>query len=423
MSRALATSPSRRAPPRLRRAAARWLAAWGLLGLLGCAGAGQGDPEGGRGGHEARGDHDAPAGPHDGDGPEHEHGGLPSHVHLEPAVVVDAKIETSPARREVIASSLIATGEIQPDPALSWKVAARVGGIVESVDFREGESVTEGQVLARIRAPSLGGLRADLAALQARAASARSNLTRLEALAQRSMASQQELAAAKAEAAALDAESRAAGQRLKALGVASRGGSSSFLLRAPTAGVVTTRGIVDGQAVVAEDTVATIVNLDRAWFMARIFEHQLAKVRVGAPVEVELNGYPGEFFAGEVDFLSPQVDPGARTIVARVAIENREDRLRIGLFGTARIAVLDEGTTIPRLSVPRSAIVDVADQTAVFVQRGPGEYELHEVLLGVAAPGKVEVLRGLEEGEAVVTRGAWSLKSVLLRETIGEEHH
>ena len=58
----------------------------------------------------------------------------------------------------------------------------------------------------------------------------------------------------------------------------------------------------------------------------------------------------------------------------------------------------------------------------MFVRREGGEFELHEVTLGASGPGLVEVVQGLQEGERVVTRGAWTLKSVLLRGTFGEDH-
>ena len=132
-------------------------------------------------------------------------------------------MKTEAARVEVLAPTVSAAGEIASDPERTAQVAARVDGIVESVEFREGDRVTKGQVLATIRAPGLGGLRADRASLLARAASARSNLARLETLAARNMASQQELAAARAEATVLDAEAGAAGQRLTALGLKAGG--------------------------------------------------------------------------------------------------------------------------------------------------------------------------------------------------------
>lgn len=353
---------------------------------------------------------------------EHAHAGLPRHVRLSPQVIAEAHIETAPARREVIAPVVHATGQIEADPARTRVVAARVAGVIESVAFREGDFVTEGQVLATIRAPGLGSMRADIAALKARSASARANLARLEALAQRNMASQQELAAARAEATALAAEASAAEQRLKALGLNARGAAPKFELRAPGSGFAIRRGVVAGESVLAEQEVATIVDLERAWFVARVFEHQLARIRVGAAAAVELNAYPGETFLGAVDYVSPAVDAEARTIVARVVVENRDALLRIGLFGTAAIAAPTEARSTPVLVVPRSALTEIAGKTVVFVAGEGGSFELHEVILGVSGPGMVEVVQGLQEGEQVVTRGVWTLKSVLLRGTFGEDH-
>ncbi len=146
-------------------------------------------------------------------------------------------------------------------------------------------------------------------------------------------------------------------------------------------------------------------------------------MRVGAAAEVVLNANPDHPFQGTVEYLAPKVDEEAQTVVARIPIDNREDLLRIGLFGSARIAATDPGAeSKPVLAVPRDALIEVAGKTAVFV-RGEGDaFELHEVVLGTAGPGVVEVLQGLHEGEQVVTRGAWTLKSVLLKGTFGEDH-
>jgi len=369
------------------------------------------------GAHEA-GAHEA--GEH-GDGPGHDE--LPTRVELSDRVITEAGIVTEPAKLQIVAPVLLATGHVEADPGRSAQVPARVAGIIETVLFREGDIVKEGAVLATVRAPGLGGLRADLASLQARTLSAQSNETRLDLLAQRSMASQQELAAARAEATALGAETRAAKQRLQALGLSAKGTASTFSLRAPISGSITHRGVLPGQAVTAESSVATIVSIDRAWFVARIFEHMLARVRVGAVAEVSLNAYPDHPFLGTVEHLAATVDAEAQTVVARIPIENREDLLRIGLFGSARIATTDpHAAPTPVLAVSRDSVIDVAGKSAVFVRGEGGSFELHEVVLGTAGPGVVEVLSGLQAGEPVVTRGAWTLKSVLLKGTFGEDH-
>lgn len=363
--------------------------------------------------HDEHGEHD--------DG--HEHDALPTRVELSPEVIADAGIVVEPARRQVVAPTLIATGHVEADPGRTAQVPARVGGLVEEVRFREGDVVAEGTALAILRAPSLGSLRADLAALQARAASARANLERLQALAERAMASQQDLAAARAEATALEVEAKAAKQRLRALGLAAKGDATVFALRAPIAGVVTRRGVVPGQAVDPEASVATIVSLEQAWFVARIFEHMLARVRVGAAAEVTLNAHPDHPLPGHVEYLSHEIDAEAQTIVARIPIDNREDLLRIGLFGSARIAVTSAlDAPVPVLAVPSGALVDIDGRPVVFVRHHGGVFERHDVVLGTQGAGVVEILQGIDEGEPVVTRGAWTLKSVLLRGTFGEEH-
>lgn len=391
--------------------------------LLAC-GPRQAPAEHGEHADEHAAEHAEHADQHDHHEDEPAHGEMPRRVRLEPQVLIDAGVTDAPATRANLAETILVVGELAADPDRTAQIAARVAGTLASLEFREGDAVAAGQVLATIRAPSLGSLRSDLAALQARAASARSNRQRLEALAARSMASAQELAAARAEAAALDAEARAAGQRLTALGVG-RNGDALYTLRAPIAGIVTERSVVLGQAVTAETSVAKIINLDEVWFLARIFEHNLDKVHLGAEAEVQLNAHPSERYQGRVVYLAHVVDPSARTLTARIVLKNHDARLRLGLFGTASIALPGDDPAlgdIP-LVVPRSALTEVDGRPAVFVRHADDDFELHNVVLGAADPGRVAILHGLRDGERVVTNGVHTVKSVLLRGTFADEDH
>jgi cobalt-zinc-cadmium efflux system membrane fusion protein len=169
--------------------------------------------------------------------------------------------------------------------------------------------------------------------------------------------------------------------------------------------------------------VATIVSIDRAWFVARIFEHMLAKVRVGAVAEVELNAFPDHPFLGTVEHLSATVDAEAQTVVARIPIENREDLLRIGLFGSARIATTDPSADQRRCS-PSPRLRDRHRRQAGGVRARRGR--VLRAARGRARRGRGrcrrDPLKACSEGELVVTRGAWTLKSVLLKGTFGEDH-
>jgi multidrug efflux pump subunit AcrA (membrane-fusion protein) len=150
-----------------------------LLLALGCGGGAsapkaEGEHGDGHGDKHEEGEHvDEHADEHGEHGEGHEHDALPTRVKLSERVIAEAEIKTEPARLQVVAPVLIATGHVEADPGRTAQVSAKVTGVIEEVRFREGDFVKEGTVIAVVRAPGLGGLRADLASLQARKVSAR----------------------------------------------------------------------------------------------------------------------------------------------------------------------------------------------------------------------------------------------------------
>ncbi len=349
---------------------------------------------------------------------EHEHESIPKRVRLTPNVIKDAQIKTAPAVREALAATLSLSGEVAADPDRSARVASPVSGRIEQVAFKEGSPVKKGDILAIVRVPDIGKARAAYAATMARAASARANADRLQALTDKRLASAQEVTAARAEADALEAEARAAGEHLQALGMGAGGTGSQLVLRAPISGVVIARDAVVGQPVTPEVTIASIAELSEVWFLARVFEKDLGRLRLGAAAEVQLNAYAAERFPGTIEYLGKQIDPVARTVTARIRLTNASGQLRIGLFGAARVATGDGTQRAAALVVPRSALTDIGGKTIVFVRQADDDFETHEVVIGDASLGKVEILSGLREGESVVTDGVFTLKSIVLKGTM-----
>lgn len=350
---------------------------------------------------------------------EKEHDAIPKRVKLTPEVVRAAKIKVVPAAKQVLAPTLTLPGEVAADPDRSARVSSPVAGRIADVRFKEGSAVKKGDVLAVLRIPEIGKVRAAHSATLAKAASAKANAERLEGLAEKGMAAKQEALSARAEADALDAEGRALGEQLGALGLP--GGGSELLLRAPVDGIVVARDAVVGQPVSTEQTIASIADLTEGWFLARVFEKDLGRLEVGAHADVTLNAYPNDPLGGKVEYVGRQIDPIARTVTARIHLVNRSDMLRIGLFGSAIVVAKGERAGEAVLVVPRTAIVDVAGKSVVFVEAAPHEYELHEVTTGDSAAGAVRVLAGLRDGEPVVSEGAFTIKSAILRGTLADE--
>jgi cobalt-zinc-cadmium efflux system membrane fusion protein len=348
------------------------------------------------------------------------HEDLPRKVKLSEAVLRDAKVRVAATARESLSETLTLAGEISADPDQLARISSPAAGRIEEVRLKEGAKVKRGDPLIVVRVPEVGKVRSTLAATEGRAAAARANAERLDELLQKQLASQQEALNAKAEADALALDAKSLKEQLGALG-AGASGAFSVTLRAPISGTVIARDAVVGQPVSPEQTLGSIAALDEVWFLGRVFEKDLGRLRLGSSAEIRLNAYPAEHFPGAVEYIGQQVDPTARAVTARVRLANRDGLLRIGLFGTAQVALASASAQPARLVVPRTAVTEIAGKSVVFVQERDGEFQLHEVTLGRAAPGKVEVLAGLREGELVVSEGVFTLKSVVLKGSFAEE--
>ena len=364
----------------------------------------------------------ATTGAHQDESEKHEE--LPTKVKLAPDVERAARIKTAAAVLDSLPSTVDLTGEIAPDPDRSARLAARVPGRIIDVRAKEGDRVKAGQVIAVLESPELARSRAQLSSAVARAKAARLNADRLKSLEAKSLASGQEAATAQAEAAALDAEVTAARQTLSAFGqraeaVDDRG--ARVTIRTPLAGFVLSRDAVQGQSVDPEHVIAVVGDLEHAYFLGRLFEKDLARVRVGAAAEVRLNAYPNEVFEANIETIGRQIDPAARTVTARIVVRNHGDLVKVGLFGTARVVAGPADAAVKRVVVPLTAVTRVAGKDAVFVRQPDGDFELHPVTVGHSAAGRLEILSGLRAGEQVVVEGVFTLKSAILKGTFGEE--
>jgi membrane fusion protein, heavy metal efflux system len=349
------------------------------------------------------------------------HPGLLRRVKLSAEVVAAAKIATAKVTRESLAATLSLPGEVVSDPDRTARISSPVAGRLESVTFREGSVVKKGAVLAMVRVPELGNVRSAYTAATARSKAARANATRLQALLADRLTSEQSYRDAVAQADALEAEARSLGDQLTGLGAGTSGGSDFLLaLRAPIEGTVLARDAIVGQPVTPDRTLGSLADLGRVWFLGRIFEKDLAALHVGALAEVQLNAYPDQRFDGAVEYVGQQIDPAARTLTARIGLANPDGLLRLGLFGTARVSRGGPASP-PKLVVPRTALIEVAGKPVVFVRQPDGDFELHDVVPGEAALGKVEIVSGLRESEDVVVTGAFTLKSAVLRGTLAED--
>jgi cobalt-zinc-cadmium efflux system membrane fusion protein len=355
----------------------------------------------------------------------HDHGAhtdLPRRVRVSDEVLKDAGVQVIRVTKAALTETLSLPGEVSADPDRVARISTPSSGRLEQVTFREGVPVKKGELLAVVRVPEIAKVRATRSATASRAQAMRANAQRLRALAKEGLGLDQDAVNAESEAAALEQESRSAAELLATLGAGATG-AASISLRAPLAGTVVSRDAVIGQPVTDEQTLGTIANLDEVWFLARVFEKDLSRLKAGVTAEVHLNAYPHEHFAGTVEYIGQQIDPIGRTVTARVRVKNKNELLRIGLFGVSQISLDGPAASEPKLVVPQASVTEIAGKSVVFVREAPNEFELHEVTLGRESLGRREILAGLRENEEVVSDGVFSLKSIVLKGSFAEDEH
>jgi HlyD family secretion protein len=306
--------------------------------------------------------------------------------------VIAASVEKSEVTR-----SITATGNI-----VAWReisVSSEVGGLtVTEIAVDEGHVVTKGQVLARLaRDLTVAALTKQKAAvdeLQASLAIARSDATRAHAVSSGVISAQaieqRETLVKTAEAKLKAAEAQFAEAEAR---------DRQTVIVAPADGMVASRSVAIGQVVQAGVEMFRLIQDNRVEADARVLESELLAARAGQSATIF--GPAGTSEQGTVRIVSPIVDPKTRLGTVRVALA-ADTRLRPGMFARVEIAVESKLALI----VPLKALVWRDARAYVFKVGRNNLVSLAEVEIGSGAAKNVEVVRGLDTGDRIVTQGA-----------------
>jgi multidrug efflux system membrane fusion protein len=314
-------------------------------------------------------------------------------------------VVAEPARRNDLPVQLAVIGRAEAYESVT--VRARVEGQVEAVRFTEGQHVRAGDVLITLDTADyrakLAQAEANLARDQAQLAKAKSDLDRYSNPKTRDFVSAEQLtqvqAAYDAAAATVRADEAAATTARLQLQYAT--------LRAPISGVVGSRLLSPGALVGANNTpVVVINNISPLYVTFSVPEKALPQLRAAlrrGPVKtlVTVSGDTGAPMEGTTRFVDNAVDPATGTILAKATLPNRDERLTPGQFVSVQL-VLD--TLHDLITVPNAAVQQGPKGSYVYLVQADGSAQMRpvEVVLSV---GPVTAVRGVNEGEQVVTDG------------------
>lgn len=328
---------------------------------------------------------------------------------------------TSVVDERDLVPTLRTTGELRATAGREARLTATAHGrvVIETPQPVLGAKIAAGQVLARI-VPQIENtgdrvtLSTDVRTAQTELAAAQSQLARSERLwAERTIAERQLEEARTAVALAkarLDAARGRLGQ-FDAGASGKAGGRTAFQVRSPLAGTLVSIHVSSGQTVEDGELLFTVVDLDRLWLHAHVFEPDVATVENATRASFRVDGYDAPIAIappeGKVVTIGQLVDEKTRTIPIIFELPNPNQRLRIGSFATVWI---ETGPPVRALAIPEAAIVDDAGRKVAYVQVEGESFERRLVTLGIRSGGWVQVKAGIAKGEHVVTRGAYEIK-------------
>lgn len=309
-------------------------------------------------------------------------------VTIPPGVIQQIGVKTAPVERTTVFRHLRTIGEVEVGEDEVEVVNLRFSGWIEGLRVdTTGDEVKAGQTLFRIYSPELVAAQEDF--LLARrtqgvdAALTRSARRKLELW---------DLSARDIDAIATSGEA-----------------ARTVAVRAPRSGFVLHKNVVEGARVEAGQDLYRIGNLRRIWVRAEIYEHDVPWVEVGQPAQLELTHLAAPTVEGRVSYVYPTLSPETRTLSVRLEFDNPGVRLKPGMFATVYVQHRRKDDV---LAVPKRAVLHSGQRQIVFVGHGAGRFEPREVRTGLSGDNRmVEITDGLEAGELVATSGQFLLDS------------
>jgi cobalt-zinc-cadmium efflux system membrane fusion protein len=292
------------------------------------------------------------------------------------------------------------------------RVFSPIAGRVLRISTEMGQWVKAGDALVVLDAPDYAQAVADSAKADADLVRKQKSFERAKQLLEIQGMARKDVESAEADMQQADAEAKRARARLKNLNAQSLNQRGEFILRAPVAGVVSERLVSAGSEVRPDAASPLFVITDprHLWLQIDLPERQLDKVRVGQPVFIEVDAYPGETFPGKISVIGETLDPVTRRISVRCEINDTRQKLRPEMFARAT-PIADEKSRLPR--IPNTALVTQGLYSYIFVEKAPGVLQRRRVTLAMQGSDYSYVKEGLQAGERVVTSGALLLNSEL----------
>ncbi|MCW7492944.1 efflux RND transporter periplasmic adaptor subunit [Leptospira sp. 2 VSF19] len=316
-------------------------------------------------------------------------------------------------------------GTVSYDMNSVAKVGSRVSGRIVQVFVKEGEYVKKSTALASIQSVELGTTEANYLKARARLEALKVQADRAKDLYERKVTSAKEYEMSLMDYKSVKAEMETSRNALENLGLneveianleAGKYNSKNLYIRTPISGTVTEREAIIGQAVNARDNLFTVADLSVLWINLEVYEKDLASIRMGNEAKVIPIGSKDDSLKAVVSHVGDVIDPIKKTAEIRLEVRNSKGRLRPGQSVTATVVgAMVESSVNKAKVIPVNCIHKIEGENFVFVRNGDGSFSAKKIGVGKVYDNWVEVVTGVESGEAIVEEGSFVLKSEYLK--------
>ncbi len=361
----------------------------------------------------------------------HQHDGeADGEISLEPEVMEEVGIEVAELKRVKFHGHKSFPGTVVPQPDGEAHIGTLVGGRVIEILVHLGQLVQKGDPLCKIESPEIGMAQANYIRTLASYQLAHKEYERQKALRQQDIGSEKSFLEKEANFEQALAELTAAKRTLLSFGFTEEEinklkndhrSSGVLTLRSPIKGTITDWNLHIGQRVDLDHDLFHVVDLSRLWVKIAIYEKDLPVIKCEQNVEIIPQSFPTKVYTGKIARIAGEIDPDMRTIDCYIQIDKPDAHLIPLLFVSANVCTGDESREA--LAIPEDALIlDQHGDKLVFVEHEPNHFITKEVETGINSGGWIEVLDGLQEGERVVFKGAFFLKSEMGKGSFGHGH-
>lgn len=337
-----------------------------------------------------------------------------------------AGVRTGRAQRaESAAGAITAFCEVRLDQNNLAQITPLAPGVIRRVFVDVGSHVEPGMPLVELHSGEVAALKSAYLAAHVQHELRQQAAERERTLVKENIGARRELEEAEAALRLAKLELATSRQRLENIGLTDEeirrvaeeeDASASFIVRAPADGTIVNRRAVVGESAMPGESLLTQADLDRVWIELSVPAELMGALTIGAEVRATFAALPGREVIADLTWIDATIDEKTRMVRARAVAPNDDGMLRAGLFGQARIAGAP-GADIWR--VPRESIQRVDGRPFIFVRLEPDLYAARRVTLASTNDRFAEVIAGLNEGDAIVTGGAYVVLSEMLKSRLG----